>query len=304
MPVDPTTDPDFMKAPPHEQMAYLTQTDSDFAKASPQDQLGYLAHIHGFKGEMAGPAGPSAIAGTAQPGKTSPAAARTMHPVDITGEQQTPESATAGLPGYTGFRPVKDRDLIPGAIAGGAAAAYAAPVVAAPIVRAGAKYAQEHPYKTMAALELAKQIPGVGPYVSKIPTWLPLLAGGHEEAEPEPNVPAPPLRWSPRSIPEEPVTNTPPPPLRWSGRVATPAEEADPTPATSTQPPVISGDPLAGRLSSLVDKIKTEGHGHETPEPEEATPQTTNLNEDLTPALKASLRRVRAAKAARSGKSN
>src|SRR5271165_7139663 len=111
MPVDPTTDPDFMSAQPHEQMAYLSHVDSDFAKASPQDQLGYLMHIRGLSSNISGPAAPP----------------MGMSQVDITGKPQTPEAATAGLPGMTGNRPVKGADLVPGAIVGGAAAAAAAP---------------------------------------------------------------------------------------------------------------------------------------------------------------------------------
>jgi hypothetical protein len=70
-----------------------------------------------------GPAGPSNIAGTAKPGETSPQAAATMKPVDAMGNQQTPESATSGLPGHTGTRPVTAKDLIPGYVAGGTALA-------------------------------------------------------------------------------------------------------------------------------------------------------------------------------------
>jgi hypothetical protein len=65
-----------------------------------------------------------------------------------------------------------------------------------------------------------------------------------------------------------------------------------------------SGDPIAKRLAGYMDRIQAEGHGDELPEPVEATPETTNLNTDLTPALKASLARVRAAKAARIARPN
>ena len=71
--------------------------------------------------------------------------------------------------------------------------------------------------------------------------------------------------------------------------IATPAEAA-PEPAA---------DPILEKLRGYAAKIAKEGHGDEIPEPDEAKPHTTNLNEDLTPALKASLRAVRAAKAAR-----
>jgi hypothetical protein len=58
MPGDPTTDPDFMAAAPHDQMAYLSQTDPDFAKAGPQDQINYLMHLRGLS-SMSGPAQPN-----------------------------------------------------------------------------------------------------------------------------------------------------------------------------------------------------------------------------------------------------
>lgn len=48
MPQDPSTDPDFLKASPSDQLAYLRATDKDFAAASPQDQLGYLGHVTGM----------------------------------------------------------------------------------------------------------------------------------------------------------------------------------------------------------------------------------------------------------------
>lgn len=68
-----------------------------------------------------------------------------------------------------------------------------------------------------------------------------------------------------------------------------------------TQP---SGDSLLDRIRGYAANIEAQGHGEETAMPQERTPQTTNLNEDLTPALKASLRKVRLAKAARSVKPN
>jgi hypothetical protein len=44
---DLSQDQDFLKAPAHEQMAYLAQIDPDFASANPQDQAAYLAHVTG-----------------------------------------------------------------------------------------------------------------------------------------------------------------------------------------------------------------------------------------------------------------
>jgi len=43
-------DPEFMKASPEEQHAYLAQTDPDYAAASPEEQQAYLGHLTGRKG--------------------------------------------------------------------------------------------------------------------------------------------------------------------------------------------------------------------------------------------------------------
>jgi hypothetical protein len=58
-----------------------------------------------------------------------------------------------------------------------------------------------------------------------------------------------------------------------------------------------SGDPILDRLRANAARIEQEGHGNAFREESETTPRTTNLNEDLTPALEASLRKVNAAKA-------
>jgi hypothetical protein len=58
-----------------------------------------------------------------------------------------------------------------------------------------------------------------------------------------------------------------------------------------------SGDPILDRLRANAARIEQEGHGNAFREESEPTPRTTNLNEDLTPALEASLRKVNAAKA-------
>ncbi len=44
---DYRTDPEFLKANPQDQAAYLKQVDPDFAKATPRDQAAYLMHIRG-----------------------------------------------------------------------------------------------------------------------------------------------------------------------------------------------------------------------------------------------------------------
>ena len=66
------------------------------------------------------------------------------------------------------------------------------------------------------------------------------------------------------------------------------------------------GDAILKDMQPFADKIMREGHGEEiqsADEPIEA-PANTNLEEDLTPALKASLARVRAAKASRIARPN
>jgi hypothetical protein len=73
--------------------------------------------------------------------------------------------------------------------AGSAVAGAAAPIVA-PIARAGMNVVRAHPIATTAALEVAKQIPGIGKYASKIPSWLPLMAGGEGKIG-EPEIAAP-----------------------------------------------------------------------------------------------------------------
>ena len=44
---DYRTDPEFLKANPQDQAAYLKQVDPDFAKAAPHDQAAYIMHIRG-----------------------------------------------------------------------------------------------------------------------------------------------------------------------------------------------------------------------------------------------------------------
>ena len=45
MPLDPSQDQDFLKAPRDQQIQYLRSFDPDFAKASPSDQRAYLDHV-------------------------------------------------------------------------------------------------------------------------------------------------------------------------------------------------------------------------------------------------------------------
>jgi hypothetical protein len=132
--------------------------------------------------------------------------------VDVAGNPQTPEAATAGLPGMTGNRPVQGADLVPGAIAGGGAAAYMGGTATLPFVVAAAR---RHPLvATMAAQELihqARQIPAVGRFIPAAAEWLPFLIGpkgakGEAPAEAErplstDQVPGRPYKPNPRYEP-------------------------------------------------------------------------------------------------------
>jgi len=75
-------------------------------------------------------------------------------------------------------------EAVGGLTLGGGAAMASAPV-AGPVIRGGARFAVRHPLITMAGIEAAKQIPYVGKYAAKIPSWLPFLAGGRGAAAAE-----------------------------------------------------------------------------------------------------------------------
>lgn len=66
------------------------------------------------------------------------------------------------------------------------------------------------------------------------------------------------------------------------------------------------GDAILDQMRPYADRIMREGHGDEIPSEDEqiAAPPSTDMEEDLTPALKASLARVRAAKASRIARPN
>ena len=194
MPVDPTTDKDFMAAPPHEQMAYLSQTDPEFAKASPQDQMGYLMHIRGLSPNISGPAKPNVnmqpsnlgiAMGSENTGKSA-----------IFNPQQPGEQFALEHPEEQG-----KMALMAGIGAVGAAGSAVAPVVL-PAIKA---MAQAHPIlSTMLASEAisqARNIPYVGKMIPPYSEMIPMLLGGRggkpatEGAPPEtiwdkpPNVP-------------------------------------------------------------------------------------------------------------------
>lgn len=69
-------------------------------------------------------------------------------------------------------------DAVGGTALGGAALLGAAPI-AGPVLRYGAKVAAAHPIASTLALSAAQHLPGAaGKIAGKIPSWLPLLAGG------------------------------------------------------------------------------------------------------------------------------
>jgi hypothetical protein len=119
-----------------------------------------------FKQDESGPTiDPTSNAGLAPPA----GAPATPQPVDITGKVQTPESATAGLPGQTGNRPVTDNDLIPGKVALGAAglttgvseALDVAPSLLELATKVG-PWVKANPYKALAVESIAHEM-GIDP---------------------------------------------------------------------------------------------------------------------------------------------
>jgi hypothetical protein len=196
MPVDPTTDPDFMKAPPHEQMAYLTHTDPDFAKASPQDQFAYMSHIHGLNGGMA-PAANAKV--DMQPSYTD---------IGLKG-------GTTGEGPRNPYQPAerfalenpKERGTLLGAASIGAVApvvATAAPIlgpIAGRVARKVAPWAA--PAVASYAINRARELPVVGPVIKHIPfaemiPWM--FAGGNGKPEAEPEYPG---ATEPTATPEQ-----------------------------------------------------------------------------------------------------
>lgn len=251
---DPTLDPDFMKAAPHDQMAYLAHTDPDFAKASPQDQMGYLMHIRGLSPSISGPG--KAAAPQMQPSNLATALGSDNGPSSaIANPQQPAEQFALNNPDQQG------KFLAASAVgATGAAAPYAAPFVA-PIAKAGMNLIKAHPIATMAAIEAAKQLPGTaGKIAGHIPSWLPLMAGSPEpepsptsapplrwnpEAEAAPGVSAPPVKWNPQTQQPELAA---PPPVRWP-------QTAEPQQTSAAPPPIRWADKAPSRA---LEDIKTQ----------------------------------------------
>lgn len=160
MPANATADPDFMAASPSDQMRYLSATDPDFAKADPRDQLGYLSHLHNVA-PVAGPKLPD------------------VNAVDVFGQAGGEGASGSKVPRSIQQAPDEAGEAIAGATIGGAGILAGAPAIA-PVARAAGSVMKKHPLLSYAAIEGAKHIPGIGPYLSKVPgiEWLPMLAGG------------------------------------------------------------------------------------------------------------------------------
>ena len=108
-------------------------------------------------------------------------------------------------------------DWIGGMTLGGAATLGAGAV--APAVRPVAQLVARHPLVSMAAIEAAKQLPGAaGRIAGRVPSWLPLLAGGKEaapeaaegEAAATDQIPGRPYMPNPRFEPTTPAEPIPP----------------------------------------------------------------------------------------------
>lgn len=216
-----------MKAAPHEQLDYLTHTDPAFAKASPQDQMEYLMHIRGLSPSISGPAGPKTDMQYSLLGNRED-----QFPTKGSGR---PSKLSTSIPGsFEGSYSSNDQDYGKFMTTAGlsAGAALLGGRFGPTIVSGAAKVAAKHPIATMAAIEAAKQLPGTaGKIAQRIPSWLPLFAGG--EPAVEPGTPPPPIRWNPEAEPTP--AGTPPPPLRWNEKA--PAQALEDIKAAAAESP-------------------------------------------------------------------
>ena len=225
MPVDPTTDPEFMKAAPHDQLTYLSQTDPNFAKASPQDQLGYLMHIRGLSPSIASP-GASRYTPEGAPNSSAT-------------PPMTPSYTDIGLKGGTtgeGIRnpmqpaerfalenPDQQGTLLGAAAIGAGGAAFgsggAISAAAGPVMNglksmaSGAIKAAPYVAASEAINYARQQLPG-GKYIPPGAEMIPLfMSGGKEEPASEPTAKTPPISWPQAMEPQQ--TATAPPPIKW-----------------------------------------------------------------------------------------
>lgn len=174
---DPTQDPEFMKAAPHEQMAYLSQTDPEFAKASPQDQLGYLMHVRGIQGGVSGPSAPNP---TMQPSYLDMGIKGGTTGENIRNPQQPAEAFALQNPEQQSTLLGASAIGAGGALATEPAVAGAARTVARPIANLIAK----HPILSSIAIGESRRIPGIGKYIPQMAEYLPFLAKGAAEEPP------------------------------------------------------------------------------------------------------------------------
>lgn len=227
MPVDPTTDPDFMKAAPHEQMAYLNHSDPDFAKASPQDQMGYLMHIRGLSPAISGPARPNV---QMEPDSASSLREEGMTTDPKMGAMMNPESLSPVGASMAGGVAAAGPLLIGGEAAGITAGGMLGGLKT---LASGALKAAPYVAASEAINYARQQLPG-GKYIPPGAEMIPLFMSGGKQPEPEPTatrpppvtysnrtqalaepVSPPPLRW-PNQVPEVAPTQVAPPPVKYS----------------------------------------------------------------------------------------
>jgi len=162
-------DPVFQGMQPSDQMHYMASQDPDFQKMSPPDQLGYLAHIRGV-GPVQGPQLP-------QPQGTGPTLG-----ADTT---TVPNPKTAIAMG--GNDPSGNTGTAIAGLTAGAVGGLAADTIGTPVAKTASAFMKNHPFLATAGLATAQEALPEGTVrdvARKIPTWLPLMAGGAPEERP------------------------------------------------------------------------------------------------------------------------
>lgn len=148
MPLDVTSDQDFMSAHPDEQAAYLKSIDPEFAKAPPTEQRMYLSHVNRVAPAVSAPNLGGMI------------------------KEEEGKASTAGLPGGSpNIQPATDTMAkVAGAGIGAAGLAVGVP--------AAAGVAARHPILSSLAITEARRLPYVGKYIPPYAEFAPLLMGG------------------------------------------------------------------------------------------------------------------------------
>lgn len=251
MPLDVTSDPDFMQASAGDQAAYLKSVDRDFAAAPPTEQRMYLAHIR-----------------TVAPGVQGPNLGGMI-------QQDETQSRVAGLPG--GSPITAPATPMMANVAGGAIGAAGAGVA----IPAAVGFIRSHPIIgpliAQEAITEARKLPVVGKFIPKYAEVLPWLMG-HGKGKPPAEVGGPPdATLDPVNVPEyagEAPAPGSPENLRdwWKGRQGgladRPIDRATmqrPTPGAST--PTQAPQPLAPEIQ-MQQKLGIEPQ----PEPVAAAP--------------------------------